>query len=108
MPTWRPSRSRRSRVSSSPTEEAGVPRAARTPGVRAYEHDGALRWTLFEGEDAAAAVHGQWVYVHRHVGSNRPERVDVVDPATGAILASRELPNGQAAPRLYVRNADTG
>jgi len=70
-------------------------------GVRAYGLDGALRWSLYEGRDAYAPVQGSFVYVQRYMGANRPEHMDVVDPATGTILGSREWPNGQAQPTLY-------
>jgi hypothetical protein len=70
-------------------------------GVHAYAPDGELRWSLYEGQDAYAPVRGSFVYVQRNVGTNKPMHIDVVDPATGAILAARDWPNGQAQPTLY-------
>ncbi len=76
-------------------------------GVHAYGLDGALRWSLYEGQDAYVPVRGPLAYVQRHVGSNRPLQIDVVDPATGAVLNSRTWPNGQAPPTLYADAAGT-
>jgi hypothetical protein len=70
-------------------------------GVHAYAPDGELRWSLYEGQDAYAPVHGSLAYVQRYVGTNRPDRLDVVDPATGTILGARNWRRGQAIPTLY-------
>jgi hypothetical protein len=70
-------------------------------GVHAYALDGELRWSLYEGQNAYAPVHGSLVYVQRNVGTNKPVHIDVVDPATGAILSARDWPKGQAQPTLY-------
>jgi hypothetical protein len=70
-------------------------------GVRAYALDGTLRWSLYDGQDAYAPVRGPYAYVERFIGTNRPEHIDVVDPATGTILGAREWPRGQAQPTLY-------
>jgi hypothetical protein len=70
-------------------------------GVHAYGLDGALRWSLYDRQDAYAPVLGQWAYVERHVGANRPLVIDVVDPSSGAVVNTRRWPNGQAAPTLY-------
>ncbi len=74
-------------------------------GVHAYGLDGALRWSLYEGQDAYVSVRGTLAYVQRHVGSNRPLALDVVDPATGTVLSSRTWPSGQAPPTLYAGDA---
>lgn len=76
-------------------------------GVHAYGVDGALRWTLYDRQDAYAPVRGRWAYIQRHVGSNRPLVIDVVDPSTGAVLNTRRWPNGQAPPTLYAGDGDT-
>ena len=70
-------------------------------GVRAYALDGTQLWSLYDGQEAYAPVQGGLVYVQRYVGANRPEHIDVVDPATGTVLNSREWPRGQAQPTLY-------
>jgi hypothetical protein len=70
-------------------------------GVHAFAPDGELRWSLYDGQDAYAPVQGSLVYVERHFGTNRPEHLDVVDPATGAILAGRDWPSGKSRPTLY-------
>ncbi|HYU65855.1 MAG TPA: hypothetical protein VEK09_03825 [Jatrophihabitantaceae bacterium] len=82
--------------------------AARTyTGVHAYALDGELRWSLYEGQDAYAPVHGSLVYVQRYLGANRPDRLDVVDPATGAVLGGRTWRRGQALPTLYAGDRST-
>lgn len=70
-------------------------------GVHAFGLDGELRWSLYEGQDAYAPVHGSLAYVQRNVGTNKPMHIDVVDPGTGAILGARDWPKGQAPPTLY-------
>ncbi len=70
-------------------------------GIHVYGVDGVPRWSLYDGQDAYAPVWGGFAYVQRHVGTNRPLLVDVVDPADGTILASRGWPKGQATPTLY-------
>jgi hypothetical protein len=70
-------------------------------GVHAYALDGTLRWSLYEGGDVYARVVGALGYLERTVGTNRPRHLDVVDPATGAVLGARDWPNGQAMPTLY-------
>jgi hypothetical protein len=74
-------------------------------GARGYALDGERRWTLYDGEDVYAEVKGELVYVHRHVGTNRPEHVDVVDPTTGTVVHSLTWPRGQAMPTLYAGDA---
>jgi hypothetical protein len=74
-------------------------------GARGYGLDGAHRWTLYDGEDVYAEVRGALAYVHRHVGTNRPELVDVVDPVTGAVVNSLAWPRGRAMPTLYAGDA---
>lgn len=76
-------------------------------GIRAYSLDGTLRWSLFDGADAYAPIRGGLAYVQRHVGTTVPQQLDVVDPATGTILASRTWPKGQGMPILYAGDADT-
>ncbi len=76
-------------------------------GVHAYGLDGALRWSMFDRQDAYAPVLGQWAYVERHVGANRPLVIDVVDPSSGTVVSTRRWPNGQAAPTLYAGDSGT-
>jgi hypothetical protein len=71
-------------------------------GVRAYGLDGVLRWSLYDGQDVYAPALGWFAYVHRYLGSNRPEHLDVVEAQTGTIVSARDWPRGQAQPTLYV------
>ena len=73
--------------------------------MHAYALDGTLRWSLYEGSDVYAQVRGALGYLERSVGTNRPRHLDVVDPATGAVLNAREWPKGQAMPTLYAGDA---